>query len=95
MAVNNYNAETAWDYLGTGLFGRRGAYDYSSLPEKQNIYFNILGSTRGPQARRPSGNYAIKNPLGLIDTTFNIDRFFAYPENVVTNAMAGKFLNLF
>lgn len=38
MAKSNYNAETAWDYLGAGSFDGRGAYDYSSLPKYQRIF---------------------------------------------------------
>ena len=41
MEAGNYNAETAWDYLGSGLFSGRGAYDYSAQPRYKQIFESI------------------------------------------------------
>jgi hypothetical protein len=42
MAGSNYNAETAWNYLGAGSFGGRGAYDYSSQPKYRQFRDAII-----------------------------------------------------
>ena len=51
MAKSNYNAETAWNYLGAGSFDGRGAYDYSSLPKYQRI-FEVI--EQKPLRKQPS-----------------------------------------
>lgn len=51
MAKSNYNAETAWNYLGAGSFDGRGAYDYSSLPKYQRI-FEVI--EQEPLRKQPS-----------------------------------------
>lgn len=38
MAKTNYNAESAWNYLGTNLFDGRGVYDYSTQPKYKQIF---------------------------------------------------------
>jgi len=83
MASNkNYNAESAWNYLGTGLFDGRGAYDYSSV------------SALKPRLRNQNTrNTGLIDPTQIINTYFsNINN---YPEAALNSALAGKYLNLF
>ncbi len=82
MAANNYNAETAWNYLGTGLFSGRGAHDYSSV------------SALKPRSRnRNTSNTGLIDPTQIINTYFsNINN---YPEAALNSALAGKYWNPF
>lgn len=83
MAANNYNAGTAWNYLGTGLFDGRGAYDYSSVKQLR------------PHTPKASRNQGMVNPLDMLGNYFGMDKYAAYPEAAINNALSGKYLNLF
>ena len=48
----NYNAETGWNALGTGLFGGRGAFDDSMQPKYRRVFESIEGE---PLRQRQSG----------------------------------------
>jgi hypothetical protein len=78
MAANNYNADTAWNYLGTGLFDGRGAYDYAAVSR-----------LRPPAKRRRSTDNQLVDPTGLINSYFNTIN--NYPEAALNSALSGKY----
>lgn len=101
MATTNYNAGTAWNYLGTGLFDGRGAYDYSSLPYRMADFRKI---TAGIEPKAPtysyydylSGSSGRQSQMPIPQDFSNLaSNSIVYPQVALQNALAGKWTNLF
>lgn len=101
MAETEYNADTAWNYLGTGLFNGRGAYDYSSLPYRVADFRKI---TSGIEPKAPtysyydylSGNFGWQPQVPFSQGLSNlVSNSIVYPQGALENALAGKYTRLF
>ena len=99
MATSNYNAGTAWNYLGTGLFDGRGAYDYSTAPKN---FLNFRNIVSGVEARRPFNSWRdydestqftknINSPITMNNIETILPAISNLPQTIFKNALAGKY----
>jgi len=73
----NYNAETGWNALGTGLFGGQGAFDESMQPKYRRVFESIEGE---PIRKQP--NFLDEDLLSdAINNFSNVRNSFGGPEN--------------
>jgi len=104
MAINNYNANTVWNYLGTGLFDGRGALDYSTASKNLLNFRNIVN---GVETRRPinpwknyfedSNQYSLgnaSNPITMNNIGNILPAISNFPQTIFENALAGKYTKL-
>jgi hypothetical protein len=92
MAINkNYNAESAWNYLGAGLFDGRGAYDYAVAPSHLQEFASITRMPNFPQVGDGRAQYRF-DPGQIDKYLLAINN---YPEVALNNTLAGKFTRLF
>ena len=101
MAKSNYNAGTAWNYLGTGLFDGRGAYDYSSLPgylaDFRKIYQNA--EPKRPIYGEQDYYYDTIGRIGnnkypgisINDVANIMPSIQTYPQVALKNTLAGRY----
>ena len=106
MAINNYNAETAWDYLRGGT----GAYDYSAMPKYAAIFQSINQETpEGPQTKAkgvkrlpnfgtksgsiPEINELTSSILGNEFLNNLTDTAVNFPSYALQAGLAGKYMN--